>query len=366
MMGSILSHPSMEARVLKLGRRFGLEDARVLAILHDPDRAYEDTTTGLAALARATVEEPPAELAFTDRVRAGYAEQLRWMSLVVGLGSLAAGMFLAPAPQDALQFLAGGVTGTMASIWLTVRGEILVGARFVARIREQLAERLSPSPDSWFVGIHPGAGVRYTEGFADWDFGFLSLENDWLRYRGEKTQFSIPRQMLGQVQAVEGRMDWLVEHRVEVHYRGGAFTFNSDFAHPSRAEAEREAAWLRRWVGEQETPIPLGASPEPPPMLPELPGMEVSRGTMLWALGAGTVRMLVGGMVVAGMAYGESLWAAVVPLSAAAVGFAKGLPGALWPVKRPEGDTQSRLNDEGAGDRERFADYSPPSASRLP
>ena len=131
-------------------------------------------------------------------------------------------------------------------------------------------------------------------------------------------------------------MDWLVEHRVEVHYRGGVFTFNSDFAHPSRAEAEREAAWLRRWVGEQETPIPVGAAPEPPPVLPDLPGMEIGRGTMVWALGVETVRMLVGGMVVAGLAYGESLWAAVVPLSAAAVGFARALPGALWPVRRPE------------------------------
>ena len=332
MMGSILSHPSMEARVLKLGRRFGVEDARALAILRNPDEAYE----GARVAAPAVVEEAVAEMAFTDLVRAGYGEQLRWMSLFVGLAGLAAGMLLAPPPQDALQFLAGGVMGTLGAVWLTVRGEILLGSGFVSRIREKLAGRLAPEEGAWFVGIHPGAGVRYTEGFADWDFGFLSLEDDWLRYRGEKTQFAIPRQMLGEVRAVEGRMDWLVEHRVEVHYRGGVFTFNSDFAHPSRAEAEREAAWLRRWVGEQETPIPVGAAPEPPPVLPDLPGMEIGRGTMVWALGVETVRMLVGGMVVAGLAYGESLWAAVVPLSAAAVGFARALPGALWPVRRPE------------------------------
>lgn len=332
MMGSILSHPSMEARVLKLGRRFGVGDTRALAILRNPDEAYG----GEPVAGRATLEEPVAELAFTDHARTSYGEQLRWMSLLVGLGSLAAGVFLAPPPQNALQFIAGVVIGTVAAVWLTVRGEILLGTRFVSRIRDDLAKRRLPDDGAWFVGIHPGTGVRYTEGFADWDFGFLSLEEDWLRYRGEKTQFSIPRQVLGEVRPVEGRMDWLVEHRVEVRYRGGAFTFNSDFANPSRVEAEREAAWLRRWVSEQETPIPVGIAPEGPPLLPDLPGMEIGRGTMLWALGAGTLRMLVGGMAVAGLVYGESLWAAVVPLSAAAAGFAKGLPGVLWPVRRPE------------------------------
>lgn len=353
MMGSILSHPSMEARVLKLGRRFGVADARVLAILRNPDEAYDEAPERR----QARLEEPAAELTFTDKTRAGYGEGLSWVSLLAGLGSLAAGAFLAPAPDNALQFLAGGVMGTLGAVWLTVRGEILLGTHFAARIRDQLAARLRPNEGAWFVGIHPGAGVRYTEGFADWDFGFLSLEDDWLRYRGEKTQFAIPRQVLGVVRAVEGRMDWLVEHRVEVQYRGGVFTFNSNFAHPSRSEAEREAAWLRRWVGEKETPIPMGAAPEPPPALPDLPGMEVGRGAMLWALASGTLRMFVGGMVVAGLAYGVSLWAAVVPFCAAAAGFAKGLPGALWPVRRPEGEAEREPENES---------YSPASASRLP
>lgn len=53
--------------------------------------------------------------------------------------------------------------------------------------------------------------------------------------------------------------------------------------------------------------------------------------------------MLVGGLALAGLAYGESLWAAVVPVSAAAVGFAKGLPGVLWPLRRPEEDCGGTL-----------------------
>jgi len=199
--------------------------------------------------------------------------------------------------------------------------------------------------------------VRFTEGFADWDFGFLTLEDDWLYYRGEKTTFAIPRQVLGEVRPVRGRVDWLIERRVEVRFRGGAFTFNSNFANPTRGETRQEAEWLRRWVAAQESPVPLGPAPAGPPALPDLPGMEIGRGNMIGALAMSTLRLLLGGTVMAALLQGASLWAAVLPLPAAAVGFAMGLPGSLWPVRRPVEEER-----QWAGG----APYSPESASRLP
>ena len=224
-------------------------------------------------------------------------------------------------------------------------------------MRRELGTRLQPSEEALFVGIHPGAGVRFTEGFADWDFGFLSLEEDWLHYRGEKTSFAIPRQMMGEIRAVRGRLDWLIERRVEVRFRGGGFTFNSNFANPTRGETQLEAEWLRRWVREQESPVPLGVAPAGPPSLPELPGMEVSRGQMVWGLAVSTLRLLVGGVVLAALMQGTSLWSSILPLPAACVGFAMGLPGALWPVSRPKEEKREWVSG---------APYSPESASRLP
>lgn len=352
-MGSILSHPSMEARVLRLGRRYGVSDERVLEVLRNPDAAYE----GKPEMDRTPAAGPGHEPVFTDRARVTYAEQLRWGIPLAGLGSLTAAALLAPAPDDPLQFFAGVVLGTMGAIWCTMRTEIVLGTLFVSRMRRELGRRLEASEEALFVGLHPGTGVRFTEGFADWDFGFLSLEEDWLHYRGEKTSFAIPRQMLGEIRAVRGRLDWLIERRVEVRFRGGAFTFNSNFANPTRGETQREAEWLRRWVSEQESPVPLGAAPAGPPSLPELPGMEVSRGQMVWGLAVSTLRLLLGGVVLAALLQGTSLWISILPLPAACVGFAMGLPGALWPVSRPKEEEREWVSG---------APYSPESASRLP
>jgi Zn-dependent protease with chaperone function len=78
-MGSILSHPSMENRVLALARRHNIPDARALAILRNPDEAY-DSIANLAVAIDPTIDREPGEKepVFSLKERMFYAEQLRW------------------------------------------------------------------------------------------------------------------------------------------------------------------------------------------------------------------------------------------------------------------------------------------------
>jgi len=133
--------------------------------------------------------------------------------------------------------------GPWAILALTLVGEVLWSKRFERRMRRGVASRLNPTLPATFAGIHPGRGVRYTEGYADWDFGFVSLEGDSLCYRGEKVRFAIPRQDVREVSIVKGPPNWVRERRVEVVFPGGAFTMNVSYANPTMAIARRTAKW---------------------------------------------------------------------------------------------------------------------------
>lgn len=329
-MGSILSHPSMEARVLRLARRFQVEPARALAILRDPNAAYG---------ALPAYEAPPQdalshEAALSAHTRAGYFERIFWTGLVAPPAVLALFALLAPAPDDSLQFFAGLMLAVTLGLWAAVYGEVLARRSMSTRLRKALAGRLQPPPDALFAGIHPGRGVRFTDGFADWDNGFLSHEGDWLRFQGERASFAIPRQVIGAIRAVHGRPGWLVEHRVEVRYRGGAFTFNTNSANPTRADAVSQAERLARWAHSASAPIPASPPPEPPPVLPSLPGSEESRTAALWDLCSSTFRLGLAGVLIGSVLPSSSLWSMALPFTAAATGFLSALPKALWPVRR--------------------------------
>src|SRR5262249_40912175 len=86
-MGSILSHPSMEKRVLALARAHSVPDERALAILHDPNQAYSDEVA-MPSANGAPLQPEPVELAsiFSLRAKIVLIEQLRWWHL---LGPLA-------------------------------------------------------------------------------------------------------------------------------------------------------------------------------------------------------------------------------------------------------------------------------------
>src|SRR5207244_5793862 len=94
------------------------------------------------------------------------------------------------------------IAGSLCVLDLTLGAEILWARRTVSRFRRKLTTRLQPQAGAIFVGLHPGRGVRFTEGYPDWDFGFVTIEGDWLCYRGEKTRFAIARQEITGIEVV--------------------------------------------------------------------------------------------------------------------------------------------------------------------
>lgn len=199
-----------------------------MAIVRNPDEAYsEPPVKGFWATEAAA---PAAQSVFNLRQRAAFLEQRRWIDLLVPL----AGLWAASAIIAQWKFsftklwLIAEILATVLVFLLTCFAELVWSARFARRMRRILTGRLHPSKIAVFVGMHPGRGVRYTEGFPDWDFGFLELKGDWLCYTGEKAQFTIPRQDIADVSIAKGPMTWIREHRVQVVFSGGALTLCSD------------------------------------------------------------------------------------------------------------------------------------------
>jgi Zn-dependent protease with chaperone function len=349
-MQSIMSHPSMEKRVLALARRHNVPDARALAILRNPDEAYTDSIGNLAMQLNPAVvpEKSATDDVFNLRAKVGYAEQTRWLFLLAPV----AGAFLLGFAIDALlppitslDYLTGVRWVSLAALLLAplpILGlelmlNVLLGKRFVNRLQRKIGERIPHAPHSVFAGIHPGRGVRFTEGFPEWDFGFIALEGDYLIYRGEKARFSVARQHIMSMSIVKERPRWLREHRVEIVYRGGAFTLNLDFAHPSQAAAERAANWISGWVAVGESIRPAYPAPEPPPILPQLPGTTGDRWPWLWFVAKTVVKIWLAAPLLyfTGISV-HVLGSVLVTLSAPVAVLLRALPAMLWPNRQIE------------------------------
>lgn len=344
-MESIRSHPSMENRVLALARRHNIPDARALAILRNPDEAYTGSIANLAfVIDQPSAGEPGAkDPVFTLRERAGLMEQTRWLHLLAPLlGAFFLGLALDKLASVSFLFyrrhigLAVLLLGTVLLLWLELMGHVLLGSLFVKRMKRKIAARLAPAPHAVFAGIHPGSGVRFTEGFPEWDFGFVSLEGDWLVYRGEKARFAILRQDVIATSIVKGPIRWLREHRVEIVFRGGVFTLNKDFAHPTQAAAARTEKWITSWISAGVAGLPTTSNPEPPPLLPRLPGVTLGRLAPLWFVAKTTLKIWLAMPLLYFTGLGNTLVLGVVLVSFGAplAVFLRALPDVLWPVRQ--------------------------------
>ncbi|HME08421.1 MAG TPA: M48 family metalloprotease, partial [Bryobacteraceae bacterium] len=207
MQGSILSHPSMRARVLALGRRFNVPDERALAILENPDligggsyelENLEAAISAAPASAARRTYALPAELASGDPLFNTGAKQRCLVSALWTIEILAVLLPLALSygiralpygpKKDFLLFLAGLVfcfliaLGTEQWMW----------KNFYRRMKAALAQRLKCSDSAaLFAGLCPGPETMRLEGFPDWDLGFLTLEGGRLIYLGERISFSL-------------------------------------------------------------------------------------------------------------------------------------------------------------------------------
>lgn len=353
-MQSIMSHPSMEKRVLALARRHNIPDARALAILKNPDEAYTDSIGNLAFQLNQTAgpETPAKDHVFNLRARVGYGEQLRWLHLLTPV----AGAFLLGLAVDSLMPVLGSPSYFRAIRWMSLGAiligpapilalelamDVLLGKIFVNRLRRKIGERIPAPPHAVFAGIHPGRGVRFTEGFPEWDFGFLALEGDYLIYRGEKARFAIARQDILSMSIVKERPRWLREHRVEIVFRGGAFTVNLDFARPTQAAAERTANWISGWVAASRSEKAGYPAPEAPPLLPQLPGMTTNRVAPLWFVAKTVLKIWLAAPLLYFTGMGIHVLGYVLVILAAPVAvLLRSLPAVLWPIRQIEDDVR--------------------------
>jgi Zn-dependent protease with chaperone function len=356
-MESIQSHPSMEKRVLALARRHNIDDTRALAILRDPDVAYTDPIANLATgLDRpALVREPDVkEPVFNLRERAVYLEQTHWLHLLAPLiAAFLIGLVIDKFVPEAWYFLYRKIIllafllGPAVMLGLEQVGHVFLGTLFITRLQRKIAVRLMPQPGSVFVGIHPCTGVRFTEGFPEWDFGYVTLEGDWFVYRGEKARFAVPRQAIVATKVVKGPVRWLREHRVEVSFPGGVLTLNQDFAHPSQRAAIRTESWIRSWISAGAAAQPSDPAPERPPLLPRVPGATFGRWAPLWFVAKTTLKIwLVAPLLYfTGSSY-SAIGVVLVAFGAPLAVFLSALPGVIWPIRQMDAKEQPQQAPE--------------------
>jgi Zn-dependent protease with chaperone function len=329
--GSILTHPSMRKRVLAIAQRSGVPEERALALLDNPDllggESYDLVRLG------ASVEEPevaaraakagalhyalPPDLQENDAVfntsaKMACLQRRSWIddaSILLPLFLLAHLVnALSPAwahpGRSALLFLAG----MPVVFWLHIRAEHAWDRRFMRDMRQKIGKRIPAAEESMFVSLRPGDEVCRTEGFFEWDLGYLSLTDSSLTYTGERARFSLPRSLVHSVELKKAPFLSNQTYRIMVRWQGGSFSVQrTDAAGSRRAERalmKELSAW---WMGgvppalavRTDKPVPAPNLP-----LPNLPALQADRITVprfCWGVGKAGAKLLLGGVILSAL-----------------------------------------------------------------
>jgi Zn-dependent protease with chaperone function/energy-coupling factor transporter transmembrane protein EcfT len=298
MQGSILSHPSMQRRVLSVARRFGVPESRALEILREPDvLAGELSEAGTSRYALPRHIER-AEAVFTSSVKLSHAYWTPWVfgsmliALLVLLAFVAAQAFyrlpLGPAWSILIFFAGLPLVG-----WLTLKLDDWWDVLFIRRMSRKI-EAHSRGVTGTLVALIPGDRIVVLENQYAWDLGRLSLDAERLAYRGERTQFSVAR---GDVTAIEIRKSpsgWCRTHAVVIRSVHGAFSMRlADRGRTRRLARRLEAQLHWWWRGEAGLPAP-DAEALPAPDLPNVQPAIPSRLRIAWVIGSRTVLLFLG------------------------------------------------------------------------
>ncbi|MBZ5620950.1 MAG: M48 family metalloprotease [Acidobacteriia bacterium] len=302
MQGSILSHPSMQRRVLAVARRFGVPEPRALDLLRDPDLL----ASGLAEPAASARYALPqhierADPVFTSTVKLSHAY---WTPWVFG-GTLIA--FLLVAASIAAQPF-NGAFGPLWSVliffpslplvgWLTMKMDDWWDCLFIGRIQRKI-EAHSPGVAGTFVALIPGDRVLPLESQFAWDLGWLSLDADRLTYRGERAQFSVPRSDLTSIEIRKGPLGWCRTYAVVL--RSSHATFSLRLAGRGRTRRlarriEKQLNWW--WRAEAPALAVVETEPLPAPDLPNVQPAIPSRLRIAWVFGVRTVLLFLATIV---------------------------------------------------------------------
>jgi Zn-dependent protease with chaperone function len=301
--GSILSHPSMKARVLSIARRSGLTGFRALELLANPDLLE----TGVARLGAAVDPAAlhyalPPELenrdpVFNTTAKLSFHTKNNWLeeaSIVILLFGLAYGV------HRLFPWLTVGIrTPVLVYLaclpvvyWLTLRIDHWMRVRFYDGLREKMSARI-PTDGAEFVGLLPGAAIVRTEGCGEWDLGFLFLTGDRLVYRGERAEFSLARSQIYDLKLEKGPFSWSHPYRVVVAWTGGSFSIQRPEIRRTRRQGRRLFSQIEAWrnglvVAHADAPA------FPPPILPDIRGDYVPKPRVAWWVGRKFVKLILG------------------------------------------------------------------------
>jgi len=275
--GSILSHPSMQRRVLSVAKAYGVDEARALEILHNPD---------VLTTAAEHYELPPVsereEAVFSVAAKLSHAYWTPWVfggmliSLLVVLAAFASsvmrGELFGPLLAISIFFLCLPVVG-----WLSLKFDDWWDCLFIRRMRRKIEERSSLG-EGTFVALIPGDRVFPLESLYAWDLGKMTLTSQRLTYRGERTEFSVTRDEVQSVEIRKSNAGWCRTYAVVV--RCGRESFSLRLADRGRTkrlakQLERE---LKPWsLGEAHGWPSSGQQSLAPPDLPHIQPDFVSR-----------------------------------------------------------------------------------------
>ena len=269
-----LTHPSTRRRAHAIGRRAGLDPARVDQLLASLP----------PAASRFSVEMPePGERPYSTLWKARVATNIGL--ILLGLQAVIPTAVIAMLRSDHPSLLARLATGVLAAITgaavtlgavdaLAVRPYLALRRRIVER---SIARGLDPERcGGRFVGLAPTREARLYEHTGDWDVGHLFLMRQRLCYLGEESRFELKRAQVISIELAPGLPGWISAPRVVVTWhdpaRGteGALAFRpaevvslAATAAESRGLCDRLRGWQRGVVSPNPDPAlePLGPPP---------------------------------------------------------------------------------------------------------
>ncbi|HXN49911.1 MAG TPA: M48 family metalloprotease [Bryobacteraceae bacterium] len=291
--GLIMSHPSMQSRVLMLANRSGIPKSRALAILDDPDLLDREAPSGHYAL-EAAPEFSQATIGIY-LVKTAWTHQATVLFLAFGLCYSATGLL---AGQSAL--VQGGayyLLGLPLALWLSLRALRWRNERFLRAMMAAIEPRLPAGTRGEFAGLCPGERLYPAQGFFAWDLGKVFLAADGIAFAGERARFFVPRAAVRSIDTVSDGIGWGRRQGLLVHWQGGSFVVKYPLDVSSRRRAAvRERQWLDWWTGEpdmsQADPVSAGS---PLPDLPAAPPDAKARAGSGRPFAAGFVLLLLAG-----------------------------------------------------------------------
>ncbi|HLK67445.1 MAG TPA: M48 family metalloprotease [Bryobacteraceae bacterium] len=297
--GSILSHPSMQRRVLSVARRSGVPEARALEILQNPDVLVNDAADPAASRYALPPVSECAESEFTATAKMSHAY---WSSWVFG-GTLIC--LLIVLAWIATQPFYGGTLGPVWAVlvffvglppvgWLTQKFDDWWDCLFIRRMRRRVDAK-SQQRSGIPVALLPGGRVFALESMYAWDLGRIGADLGRLTYCGERTKFAIDRADVTSIEIRKSTSGWCRTYAVVLRSTHGDFSFRLADLGRTRRLAKRLDLLLRPWWGGGvNTALPkAGEGRLPAPDLPNIQPALASRFQIAWVFVIRTALLFV-------------------------------------------------------------------------